>query len=91
VCLSINGFTLGGSAEGTRNFAAALGSTVFFRPGHTCHSALAAKLRTASNADAPQCFARPPRNIVVVIEPAFLVGENQPTNCTCHEYEMFMK
>ena len=54
---------LGGSAEGTRNFAAALGSTVFFRPGHTCHSALAAKLRTASNADAPQCFARPHRNL----------------------------
>ena len=53
---------LGGSAEGTRNFAAALDSTVFFRPGHTCHSALAAKLRTASNADAPQCFARPHRN-----------------------------
>jgi hypothetical protein len=50
---SINGFTLGGSAEGTRNFAAALDSTVFFRWGHTCHSALAAKLRTASNADAP--------------------------------------
>jgi hypothetical protein len=26
------------------------------------------------------------RNIVVVIEPAFLVGENQPTNRTCHDF-----
>jgi len=55
--------TLGGSSEGTRNFAAALGSTVFFRPGHTCHSALAAKWQTVSNADAPKCFAHPPLNL----------------------------
>ena len=54
---------LGDCAEGTRNFAAALDSTVFFRPGHTCHSDLAATLRTASNADAPQYFARPPPNL----------------------------
>jgi len=27
-------------------------------------------------------------NIMVVIEPAFLVGENQPTNRTCHDFIM---
>jgi len=25
---------------------------------------------------------------MVEIEPAFLVGENQPTNCTCHDFIM---